>query len=178
MLTKEERKEIAERLSSVTELGDRAFYEAITGEQRPDTTSYEEDLKAMFNVVINLCDTSNMIELPLGKDGEFIHIGDTVADGADGQICRVRGYEFKLDDCSVLLTSDRSHIWTYSRPDTLTHKKPVTPELLSTQIRRVIDKGEMTSCAMAELFDIADQLESLGDSDDYEDKGEDSNGSC
>lgn len=107
-----------------------------------------------------------MIELPLGQDDEFIHIGDTVANGADGKICTVRGYEFKLDDCSVLLTSDRSHIWTYSRPDTLTHKKLLTPKLLSTQIRRVIDKGEMTSLAMAELFDIAEQLESLGDSDD------------
>ena len=164
MLTKEERSAIAERLDRCEGLGE--LYYAVIGEELPTTTSYEQDIDALFTRLNELCDTSNMIELPLGQDGEFIHIGDTVANGADGKICTVRGYEFKLGDCSVLLTSDRSHIWTYSRPDTLTHKKLLTPKLLSTQIRRVIDKGEMTSLAMAELFDIADQLESLGDSDD------------
>ena len=168
MLTKQERGEIAERVSSFNEdyLCYADIYECLFGERPRYSALSEEYDKAIRDQLINLCDTSNMIELPLDKDGEVIHIGDTVANGADGQICRVRGYEFKLDDCSVLLTSDRSHIWSYSRPDTLTHKKLVTPKLLSTQIRRVIDKGEMTSLAMAELFDIADQLEGLGDSDD------------
>lgn len=164
MLTKEERAAIAERLDRCEGLGD--LYYAVIGEELPTVTSYEQNIDAIFTRLSDLCDTSNMVELPLDKDGEVIHVGDTVANGADGQICRVRGYEFKLDDCSVLLTSDRSHIWTYSRPDTITHKKLVTPKLLSTQIRRVIDKGEMTSLAMAKLFDIAEQLESLGDSDE------------
>ena len=165
MLTKEERTVIAERANRAT-YNSSSIYEVLLGHVSPDYVPFKDDFEAMIARIIDLCDTSNMVELPLGKDGEFIHIGDTVANSADGQICRVRGYEFKLDDCPVLLTSDRSHIWTYSRPDTLTHKKLVTPELLSTQIRRVIDKGEMTALAMAELFDIADQLEKLGDSDD------------
>ena len=177
MLTKSEREATIERIKSYGE-SDLSFYELLFGSRAPYSMEYSEYLKAIKDRIIDLCDTSNMIELPLDKDGEVIRIGDTVANGADGQICRVIGYEFKLDDCSVLLTSDKSHIWTYSRPDTLTHKNLVTPELLSTQIRRVIDKGEMTSWSMAKLFDIADQLENLGDSDGYEDKGEDSNGSC
>lgn len=167
MLTKEERKEIAERLSSVTELGDRAFYEAITGEQRPDTTSYEEDLKAMFNVVINLCDTSNMIELPVDKDGEVIRIGDMVDNVADGKIYRVRGYEFKPSDCVVLIASDRSHIWTYSRPDVLVHKKPVTIASLAEHLRNILEAIEsIDGSAYIELSNLADNLELLGDSDD------------
>lgn len=178
MLTKEEREAIAERLKNTYYIDNETLFKALTDKELLSCTSFEQSTCMIASTIVDLCDTSNMIELPLGKDGEVIRIGDTVANGADGQICRVRGYEFKLDDCSVLLTSDRSHIWTYSRPDTLTHKKLVTPELLSTQIRRVIDKGEMTSSSMAELFDIADQLENLGDSDGYEAKGEDSNGSC
>ena len=166
MLTKEERAAIAERLKSTEYITSSTLFKALTGEEKLSETSHVKSLCIICSVILGLCDTSNMIELPIDKDGEVIHIGDTVANGADGQIRRVRGYEFKLDDCSVLLASDRSHIWTYSRPDTLTHKKLVTPKLLSTQIRRVIDKGEMTSLAMDKLFDIADQLESLGDSDD------------
>lgn len=165
MLTKEERAAIAGRLRSTYYITNSTLFKALTGEEELIENNQVKELCVIGRVIFDLCDTSNIIELPLDKEGKVIHIGDTVANGADGQICRVRGYEFKLDDCSVLLTSDRSHIWTYSRPDTLTHKKLVTPKLLSTQIRRVIDKGEMTSLAMAELFDIADQLENLGDSD-------------
>lgn len=170
MLTKEERAAIAERLKNTAYIDNETLFKALTDKELLSDTSFEQSTCMIASIIVDLCDTSNMIELPLDKDGEVIHIGDTVANGADGKICTVRGYEFKLGDCSVLLTSDRSHIWTYSRPDTLTHKKLLTPKLLSTQIRRVIDKGEMTSLAMAELFDIADQLENLGDSDDYEDK--------
>lgn len=166
MLTKEERKEIAERLSSVTELGDRAFYEAITGEQRPDTTSYEEDLKAMFNVVINLCDTSNMIELPVDKDGIPFKRGDTVYE-SDGTKHIVDGYAFSRANAKIVSVVDLiNNTRILFETDELTHKRPVTIASVRKQLKHVLDKGEMTSWSMAELFDIADQLESLGDSDD------------
>lgn len=35
----------------------------------------------MANTILDLCDTSNMIELPLDKDGKVIKIGDEVRDG-------------------------------------------------------------------------------------------------
>ena len=165
MLTKEERKEIAERLSSVTKLGDRAFYEAITGEQRPDTTSYEEDLKAMFNVVINLCDTSNMIELPVDKDGEVIRIGDTVYD-KDGEEYKVTGYKTLFKDTNIALSNGSEVAYTEKYPHKLTHKRPVTIESLVARIKRVMNDDSTTAWAYDELNDIADQLESLGDSDE------------
>lgn len=164
MLTKEERKEIAERLSSVTELGDRAFYEAITGEQRPDTTSYEEDLKAMFNVVINLCDTSNMVELPVDKDGDVIHIGDTVYAGE--REFTVDGFIFNDSNVIVRAIHTKLSALNFCKPGELTHKKPGAIESLVSEIRHVINRGEMTSWSMSKLFDISDQLEKLGDSDD------------
>lgn len=166
MLTKKERTEIAERLSSVTELGDRVFYEAITGEQRPDTTSYEEDLKAMFNVVINLCDTSNMIELPVDKDGIPFKIGDTVYE-SDGTEHIVDGYAFSRANAKIVSVVDLiNNTRILFETDELTHKRPVTIASVRKQLKHVLDKGEMTSWSMAKLFDIAEQLESLGDSDD------------
>lgn len=166
MLTRQERKEIAERLSSVTELGDRAFYEAITGEQRPDTTSYEEDLKAMFNAVINLCDTSNMIELPVDKDGIPFKRGDTVYE-SDGTEHIVDGYAFSRANAKIVSVVDLiNNTRILFETDELTHKRPVTIASVRKQLKHVLDKGEMTSWSMAKLFDIAEQLESLGDSDD------------
>lgn len=166
MLTRQERQEIAERLSSVTELGDRAFYEAITGEQRPDTTSYEEDLKAMFNAVINLCDTSNMIELPVDKDGIPFKRGDTVYE-SDGTEHIVDGYAFSRANAKIVSVVDLiNNTRILFETDELTHKRPVTIASVRKQLKHVLDKGEMTSWSMAKLFDIAEQLESLGDSDD------------
>lgn len=168
MLTKEERKEIAERLSSVTELGDRAFYEAITGEQRPDTTSYEEDLKAMFNVVINLCDTSNMLELPVDKNGEVIRPGDVVY-GEDN--LRHDVYKIVFEDDGkwlVLVSGGRLCAGTYSNPAAFTHKQPVTVKTLAWQIRNVLadDDYDMGAGAYNQLSRIAEQLESLSDKDE------------
>lgn len=78
MLTKEERAAIAERIKSVGYVDEKAFYESIVGKCVPSTTPYSEDLKTIFRVVLDLCDTSNMVELPLDKDGEYIRIGDVV----------------------------------------------------------------------------------------------------
>lgn len=167
MLTKEERKEIAKTAESLSDctLYYSEIYKCLYGEyQRNDMPNMEYD-KAILDRLIELCDTSNMIELPLDKDGEVIRIGDMVDNVAEGKIYRVKGYEFKVDGCLILLASDRSHIWTYSRPNVLAHKKPVTIASVRKQLKHVLDKGEMTSWSMAKLFDITDQLEKLGDSD-------------
>ena len=167
MLTKEERKEIAERLSSVTELGDMAFYEAITGEQRPGTTSYEEDLKAMSNVVINLCDTSNMIELPVDKDGIPFKKGDTVYE-SDGTEHKVDGYTFTRCDTKILSVVDPiNNAYVVLNSDELTHKKSVTIASLVGEIRRTLSQNTiMNKEATSKLWEITDQIEMLSDSDD------------
>ena len=41
----------------------------------------DEDADKIADVILDLCDTSNMIELPLDKDGKVINIGDKVCDG-------------------------------------------------------------------------------------------------
>lgn len=169
MLTKQERAVIAER--AVYFDGETPhytdIYQCLFGEYPQSRTSVEEDDKIILTRIIDLCDTSNMIELPLDKDGEVIRIGDIVDNCADGKIYRVRGYEFRPDVCSVLLASDRSHIWTYSRPNVLAHKKPVTIASLAEHLRDILETVEgMNDSAYEELSNLADNLEILGDNDD------------
>lgn len=81
MLTKQERAEIAERLKDCPEADYYDFYEAVTGAETTRDTLLDEDADKIADVILDLCDTSNMIELPLDKDGKVINIGDKVCDG-------------------------------------------------------------------------------------------------
>lgn len=80
MLTKQERAEIAERLKDCPEADYYDFYEAVTGAETTIDTLLDEDADKIADVILDLCDTSNMIELPLDKDGKVINIGDKVCD--------------------------------------------------------------------------------------------------
>lgn len=169
MLTKQEREAIAERAASFnkSDLRYTDIYKCLLGEYPQGNTSIEEDDKAILGRLIELCNTSNMIELPLDKDGEVINLGDMVDNVADDKIYRVKGYEFRPDGCSVILAGDRSHIWTYSRPDVLAHKKPETVASLAEHLRDILQTVEgMDDSAYKELSNLADNLEILGDSDD------------
>lgn len=166
MLTKQERAAIAKRLREYDKNSFCDFYEAATNETVQSSTTAGEDAAVISDVMLDLCDTSNMIELPLDKDGEVIHIGDTVTNGAEGRICKVSGYDFKSDGCSVLLRGDGVHGWTYSRPDVLTHKEPATIESLVERFEHVLAKGQMSYWAVREISDIVDQLKKLGDKDE------------
>lgn len=80
MLTKQEREEIAERLRDCPEADYYDFYEAVTGEETTIDTLLDEDADKIADIILDLCDTSNMIELPLDKDGKVINIGDKICD--------------------------------------------------------------------------------------------------
>lgn len=80
MLTKKEREEIAERLRDCPEADYYDFYEAVTGAETTRDTLLDEDADKITDIILDLCDTSNMIELPLDKNGKIINIGDKVRD--------------------------------------------------------------------------------------------------
>lgn len=164
MLTKQEREATIERIKSYGD-SDLPFYKLLFGSRAPYAMQYTEYLKALKDRIIDLCDTSNMIELPLDKDGEVIRAGDTVYD-KDGDVAEVGGYYYNNGTCKIIIPYGQNGCYINVHPNEITHKKPVTTAALSEQIRNVIDKGQMTAWAMAELFNIVDQLESLGDGDD------------
>lgn len=168
MLIKEEREAIAERITFefyFTE--DDDVYEVLVGEEIPDNTTWGTDCKVVRNRLIELCDTSNMIELPLDKDGEVIRVDDTVYN-EDGTELAVESLRYCTEyGCVVICRTSNDTLCTYSGNE-LTHKSPVTTKLLAQRIKHVLE-DEATSIGVnpyVKLGRIAEQLESLGDSDD------------
>lgn len=165
MLTKEEREEIAERLCECDNAFISRIYECLYGRTVPKDTSLREDDKAIVDRLVDLCDTSNMVELPLDKDGEVIHIGDTLYDD-EGTKIKVCGFLLREADGKILLDINANNGFVVVSANKLTHKKPVTIASIIEQLRRVINKGYVSAWSKDELCNIADQLESLGDNDE------------
>ena len=166
MLTKEEREAIATRIKSVYSFNYTAFYESITGERLPSETSVRDDLEKLFPIVLDLCDTSNMIELPLDKDGEAICPGDTVYVDDDVKY-EVAGYMMRGNGTNVILAAGAEPVYTKEPANNITHKKPVTIASITERIREIASNDDDISyCTSSELVRIADQLESLGDNND------------
>ena len=164
MLTKEEREAIAERLNKCEGLGE--LYYAVIGEELPTVTSYEQDVDAIFTRLSDLCDTSNMIELPLDKDGEVIKVGDTVYVDDDVKY-KVVGYMMRGNGTEVILAAGAEPVYTKEPANNITHKKPVTIASLVKELTDIVaaDYGP-PMVVKRKISDIADQIEMLCDSDD------------
>ena len=168
MLTKEERKAIAERIGKTFDFTeDDDVYEVLIGEEMPENTSWETDCKVVRDRLIELCDTSSMIELPLDKDGEVIHIGDTLFDndGAKVTVCSIR---FNNSKNNVVITCEGSDfVCTYSA-DNLTRKNPVSVQSISKRMQEVIDDYGLSvnDDLSTRLIDIANKLKGLAGQDD------------
>lgn len=166
MLTKEERKAIAERIGKEFDYTENdEVYEALIGEEIPDNTTWGTDCNVVRNRLIELCDTSNMVELPLDKDGQLIHIGDTVFDDY-GSEWVVNGIKFNSN--GVLIDVFLDGECTKFLPHELTHKQPVTIQKLSERMQAVIDAYGIAggSDLSMKLVSIADQLKELAGKDE------------
>lgn len=169
MLTKQECEEIAERFRNY----DKAeyttlysgMYDGLLGEHVPKETTVKKDRMELASRILELCDTSNMLELPVDKDGEVIHIGDTVYDD-DNLKYEVVGY--MSTDQNIILKVDGKTANILAYTETLTHKQPVTIKSLAWQIKNVLadDDYDMGAGAYNKLSRIAEQLESLSDKDE------------
>lgn len=164
MLTKQERAAIAKRLREYDKNSFCDFYEAVTNETVQSSTTAGEDAAVISDVMLDLCDTSNMVELPLDKDGEVIHVGDTVYAG-DREFT-VDGFIFSGSNITVRTIYTKLPTLNFYKPYELTHKKQVTIESLVERLEHVLAKGQMSYWAVREISDIVDQLESLSDKDE------------
>lgn len=168
MLTKEERKAIAERISEEFDYTENdEVYEALIGEEIPDNTTWGADCKVVRNRLIELCDTSNMIELPFDKDGQVIHIGDTLFDN-DGAKITVLSIRFNNSENNVVITCEGSDFVCTYAGDNLTRKNPVSVQSISERMQGVLEDylfsvgGDLHT----ELVSIANQLKELAGKDD------------
>jgi hypothetical protein len=167
MLTKEEREKIAERFISYdgNKLYFAELFKCLFGREIPRDATTKGSAKTVIDRLIDLCDTSNMVELPLDKDGEVIHINDVIYDNS-GEEYQVECIKFFDIGASVAIRNDDDY--TITQPGRITHKNPVTAKSLAQRIKHVLE-GEATSIGVnpyVELGRIAEQLESLGDSND------------
>lgn len=170
MLTKQEREEIAERFRNY----DKAeyvtlysgMYDGLLGEHVPKETTVKKDRMELASRILELCDTSNMIELPLDKDGEAICPGDTVYVDDDVKY-EVVGYMMRGNSTEIILAAGAEPVYTKEPANNITHKKPVTIASLVKELTDIVAADYGTPMVVKrKLSDIADQLEKLGGSDD------------
>ena len=166
MLTKEEREEIKKRFDECSELDLSNMYKCLFGKDVSSGTSWVQDFSEMVDRIFELYDVSNMLELPVDKDGEVIRIGDTVYHGYDEHT--VTGYVVTSGHTSVVVSSGTCNNDDVMFAEDLTHKPPVTTRLLAQRIRDVLDdeNTHTVKFAYVELNHIADIMESLADNDE------------
>lgn len=160
MLTKQEREEISKRFGECDDVGFYDIYTAITGKKVPSRTTRDEDFTEISNVILDLCDTSNMVELPLDKDGEVIRVGDEVCNelGDAGYVISIKYLEDEYIFVRVL--DDIAGIVVAYSPNSLTHRHSTKAEQLAESITSAIEVFE------DKLRELLAYVESLGDSDD------------
>ena len=162
MLTKQEREVIAKTAESLSDctLYYSEIYKCLYGEYpRNDMPNMEYD-KAIIDRIVDLCDTSNMIELPLDKDGEVIRVGDVVYDEFNDKAV-VKSIKYARDENVRVfaLNSLTDIVVTYS-PNCLTHRYISKAEQLAESITSAIEVFE------DKLRELLAYVESLGDSDE------------
>ena len=161
MLTKQEREEIAKRAQRVNGKKERDNpYFVLTGGLIPSNTPVEDDYKKMSLIINDLCNTSNMIELPRDKDGKVIHIGDTV--WCSGEKKTVKGIEIRNTTVYIHFIAPVG-CFSFSFPELITHAAPISDhESIARAIEDVIYHLDDAAVSL-KLQDIAMALRELGD---------------
>ena len=165
MLTKQEREEIAERLKSTEYITSSTLFKALTGEEKLSETSHVKSLCIICSVILGLCDTSNMIELPLDKDGEVIQVGDTVYIG-DGIKYEVAGYMMRGNGTEVILAAGAEPVYIKEPANDITHKKPETITSLVSKIRHLLTTEDISDELSDKIWELTDLVEMSGDNND------------
>lgn len=162
MLTKQERAAIAERANECLHRGG-SLYEILFGHDTTDDTTIEDGNRAIVARLIDLCDTSDMVELPRDKDDKVIHIGDMVwFEGVKEMVSAIEMYK---DIAYIHLTSPKRPK-TFSSPNVLTHVDPISEyERIAQEIEEIADanKGSVTE---EDLRLVAEEIRELGDDND------------
>ena len=161
MLTRQERQGIADRAKAYKKGGEELSWDqfsyVLLGIQ-----SWRND-EELLDRIVELCDTSNMIGLPLDKDGEVIRIHDVVYDNT-GMEREVSEFRFPFYGACIYARTDDDR--STFRPDELAHKKQVTIKSLVEELRSTLCAAYISGRECEKILHIADHLERLGDSDD------------
>lgn len=164
MISRKEYAAIIERATESLKKGG-SIYEILFGHTAPENTTTECDNVTIINRLINLCDTSNMIELPLDRDGEVIKAGDTLY--YNRSVYKAKKIIHNGNDWEIQFFDERLCISIYANPDDLTHKKPVTIKSLVKELTDIVAADYGTPMVVKyKISDIAYELEKLDDGND------------
>lgn len=168
MLTKEERAAIAERLKDINVLDRYGIYRAVTGKSAVCCSPHNISFNDIQRAILDLCDTSNMLELPVDKDSEIIRLDDTVytEDGKEHIVIEFEVYNGRTD---VVVSAGTNPYSVTEYAHNLTHKEPVTIKTLTERLNKVLDEDKHNDIPLGvfiELDDIATELRRLGDNDE------------
>jgi hypothetical protein len=165
MLTKAERAGIVERMKRY-DGEDDPFYYILFGYSSPCGMPYKERKEGILNRIFNLCDVSNMIELPLDKDGEVIRVGDTVYEEPARGKLTVTCLQY-CDGDWVVNTSSSNGLEGYF-PQDLAHKGSESIFILAEQVKDIAEdnKNSLNQKIYDNLCYISDQLKELSDEDE------------
>ena len=161
MLTKQAREKIAKRAREIIDGGKiRPIYTIFIGDLIPSDTTPLENCIKMYSIILDLCDTSDMMELPRDKDGEVIHVGDTVYDENMNK-CSVKSIKYVKDNNAYIACFNffTKGILTYS-PNQLTHTFISEAEQLAKALKHAVDTFNEY------LREVASYMGSLGDNND------------
>lgn len=171
MLTKQKRDEIVKRAKDELdkdEIDYADLYAAITGKYLSIGKPFGYYSRIMLSVVLDLCDMSDMVELPCDKDGEVIHIGDTVWwDGDKYQVASIRYDTSDFFGAEVYIRNvDDMYNAFWRSSDAVTHAEPISDhENIARAIEDIVYRLD-DAAASLKLQDIAMELRKLGDGND------------
>lgn len=163
MLTKEEREEIAKRFKSCTKVDFSDIYRGLFGIPTPKETTIGEDDKATLNRLIELCDTSDMVELPRDKDGKVIHIGDTI--WCSGEKETVKAIEIRDSEARIHFVVPLG-CESWSSPELITRAEPISDHERIAQEIEEIAAGNSGTVIADDLRLVAEEIRELGESNE------------
>ena len=173
MLTKEEREAIAKTAESLSDctLYYSEIYKCLYGEYPRNNMPNMEYDKAIIDRIVDLCNTSNMLELPRDKYGEVIHISDEVCDEYD-RVAEVTRIEFVDNGNIFIYAYDHETNTTITHfPNHLTHKATPTIEENIKEFNEAVKTTAkfverlMNECVEA-MKKLAEVFNRVGGSDD------------
>lgn len=113
---------------------------------------------------------AEMVELPRGKDGKPIHVGETVY-GEDGKAWCVEGVVIgrwtEYTESPVVYATGDSGQWRNLLPWLLTHERPDSWERITQELEDMSEHFRMTDQeSFSALLDFADRIRRLAERED------------
>lgn len=113
---------------------------------------------------------AEMVELPRGRDGRPIHIGDTVYDGYDDALT-VESMTLS-DRYARVKASGKRAVYDGLDPERLTHERPDSWERIADELERYVNdscgEDEIDGATASTLVDFAERIRRMAEEREHE----------